>query len=79
MKTLRLRVRGRGTWQQHLLQPAQRVYYQGPMEVLTNTTIADQTHEILAGLGVPASAYTDGSLPVTTPITGEVVARKAAG
>ena len=44
------------------------------MEVLTNTTIADQTHEILAGLGVPASAYTDGSLPVTTPITGEVIA-----
>jgi len=44
------------------------------MEVLTNTTIADQTHEILAGLGVPSSAYTDGSLPVTTPITGEVIA-----
>ena len=45
------------------------------MEVLTNATIADQTHEILAQLGVPASAYTGGSLPVTTPITGQVIAQ----
>jgi aldehyde dehydrogenase (NAD+) len=45
------------------------------MEVLTHATIADQTHEILTQLGVPASAYTGGSIPVTTPITGEVIAQ----
>ena len=45
------------------------------MDVLTNATIADQTHEILTQLGVPASAYTGGTLTVTTPITGEVIAQ----
>ncbi len=39
-----------------------------------NAPIADQAHEILAELGVPASAYSGGTLSVTTPITGEVIA-----
>jgi len=38
------------------------------------STIASEVHEILASLGVPKSAYTEGDLPARTPITGETLA-----
>jgi aldehyde dehydrogenase (NAD+) len=47
------------------------------MEVVTNAPIAEQTREILSELGVPAAAFTNGTLAVTTPITGEVIAHVA--
>ncbi|HEX7159186.1 MAG TPA: aldehyde dehydrogenase family protein [Edaphobacter sp.] len=39
--------------------------------------IQKQTANLLSGLGVPAPAYTAGTLPVTTPITGETIAQVA--
>jgi aldehyde dehydrogenase (NAD+) len=40
-------------------------------------TVKQELESILNRLGVPASAYTGGSLTVTTPITGEVIANVA--
>jgi aldehyde dehydrogenase (NAD+) len=40
-------------------------------------TLPQQTADLLAGFGVPASAYTEGTLAVTTPITGETIAHVA--
>src|SRR6202453_5265881 len=37
-------------------------------------TIKQEVQTILTELGIPATAYTNGNLPVRTPITGEVVA-----
>jgi aldehyde dehydrogenase (NAD+) len=41
-------------------------------------TIQKQIADLLTRLGVPAAAYTEGRLPVTTPITGETIAQVAA-
>ncbi len=38
------------------------------------TSLAQETADLLARLGVPARAYTGGSLDVTSPITGEHIA-----
>jgi aldehyde dehydrogenase (NAD+) len=38
-------------------------------------TIQKQIADLLTRLGVPAAAYTEGRLPVTTPITGETIAQ----
>jgi aldehyde dehydrogenase (NAD+) len=38
-------------------------------------TIKQEVETILSDLGVPASAYTHGNLPVRTPITGEIIAQ----
>jgi aldehyde dehydrogenase (NAD+) len=38
-------------------------------------SIEQEVHEILSRLGVPRAAYTNGDLPVRSPITGEVIAR----
>jgi L-aminoadipate-semialdehyde dehydrogenase len=40
-------------------------------------TIRQEVHSLLSGLGVPESAFTGGSLTVTSPITGEVIANVA--
>lgn len=41
----------------------------------TIVLIEQETHNLLASLGVPASAYSGGSLTVYTPITGEIIAQ----
>jgi aldehyde dehydrogenase (NAD+) len=38
-------------------------------------TLAAETHELLAALGVDRARYTDGTLVVTSPITGEEIGR----
>ena len=40
-------------------------------------SLEQEVHQLLANLGVPASAYMHGELVVRTPITGEVIARVA--
>jgi len=40
-------------------------------------SIEQEAHEILSSLGVPRAAYTKGDLAVSSPITGEVIARVA--
>src|SRR5262245_29106186 len=40
-----------------------------------SSALADEVAQVLARLHVPRSAYTGGTLAVTSPITGEVVAR----
>ncbi len=44
------------------------------MTTSTSSTLQHETQEILARLGVPTTGYTGGTIPVTTPITGEVIA-----
>jgi aldehyde dehydrogenase (NAD+) len=41
------------------------------------TSLQQEVHDLLSQLGVPASAYTKGELPVQTPITGQVIAHVA--
>ncbi len=41
----------------------------------TLTSIRDEALDLLSQLGVPSSAYTNGTLPARTPITGEELAR----
>ena len=43
----------------------------------TITSLEHEVHDLLSQLGVPASAYTHGELPVQTPITGQVIAHVA--
>ncbi len=43
--------------------------------IATATPIRDEAHDLLKQLGVPASAYTNGSLVARTPITGEELTR----
>jgi len=38
-------------------------------------TLESRTHNLLARLGVPASAYAGGELAVTSPLTGGVIAQ----
>jgi aldehyde dehydrogenase (NAD+) len=38
-------------------------------------TIQQEVASILSALGVPATAYTNGTLPVRSPITGEIIAQ----
>jgi len=42
---------------------------------MTLASVQKQATDLLARLGVPDSAYTQGTLPVTTPITGETIAQ----
>jgi aldehyde dehydrogenase (NAD+) len=44
------------------------------MTTTTETSVKQEVEIILAELGVPASAYSRGTLTVRTPITGEVIA-----
>jgi aldehyde dehydrogenase (NAD+) len=41
----------------------------------STVSIKQDTHNLLAQLGVPASAYSGGGLSVCTPLTGEVIAQ----
>jgi aldehyde dehydrogenase (NAD+) len=43
--------------------------------IATETSIRDEALDLLTALGVPASAYSNGSLIARTPITGEELAR----
>jgi aldehyde dehydrogenase (NAD+) len=45
--------------------------------IATQTALERETHDILVQLGVDPAASTSGSLPVRTPITGEVIAHIA--
>src|SRR4051812_49295293 len=40
-------------------------------------TIQQEVHKLLSGFNVPQSTFTSGSLTVTSPITGEVIAKVA--
>lgn len=44
---------------------------------IDKTALDHEVHQLLEFLGVPASAYTGGDLAVTTPLTGQVIARVA--
>jgi aldehyde dehydrogenase (NAD+) len=55
--------------------PTYTLYASHKPDMTTTMTIQQEVEAILTDLGIPASAYSNGSLTVRTPITGETIAQ----